>query len=360
MFAAILFALKAGLGLGGALSGLACYRRYGYVPNVEQTEHALAGHPLRMSVFPAIAFGLCVVCLVFYRIDKALEIQIQDELAERRKRYAHGMSDRPRYLDSAMCRLATPSWWRSCALGAMRATRPPSRTLMPRACSSASPSAAAERRKGRRRPRHRDAPLRHDHAPRTSSSGRPCIPQPDRYDFGRRTGSSRSGESTGWPSSATPSSGTADPGLGLRGQGRRAPRPGDRCSRGCASTSTPVVGRYKGRIKGWDVVNEAISDDARARRARPSGATAIGDDYIAKAFEYAHEADPAGRALLQRLQPDERPEARDRHPHREGPEGARPARGRHRRAGALADRRPVPGRHRGHDRGHRRRRRQGA
>ena len=61
-----------------------------------------------------------------------------------------------------------------------------------------------------------------------------------------------------------------------------------------------VVGRYKGRIKGWDVVNEAIDDNGKLRSG-PVGApgqrgepwhTAIGDDYIQKAFEFAHAADP--------------------------------------------------------------------
>ena len=51
-----------------------------------------------------------------------------------------------------------------------------------------------------------------------------------------------------------------------------------------------VVGRYKGRVNGWDVVNEAI-DENGAMRATP-WQRIIGDDYIAKAFEFAHEADP--------------------------------------------------------------------
>lgn len=50
-----------------------------------------------------------------------------------------------------------------------------------------------------------------------------------------------------------------------------------------------VVGRYKGRINGWDVVNEALNEDGTMRKSPWS---AIGDDYILKAFEYAHEADP--------------------------------------------------------------------
>ncbi|HEY6445838.1 MAG TPA: endo-1,4-beta-xylanase [Acidobacteriaceae bacterium] len=54
-----------------------------------------------------------------------------------------------------------------------------------------------------------------------------------------------------------------------------------------------VVGRYKGRIQSWDVVNEALNEDGTLR---PSlWEKIIGDDYIAKAFEYAHEADPAAQ-----------------------------------------------------------------
>ena len=51
-----------------------------------------------------------------------------------------------------------------------------------------------------------------------------------------------------------------------------------------------VVGRYKGRIKGWDVVNEALNEDGTLRQSR--WMKIIGEDYIAKAFEFAHETDP--------------------------------------------------------------------
>ncbi len=87
MFAGILFALKAGLSLGGALSAWVI-NAYGYVPNVQQTPYALLGIRLGASVYPAIALGVVLVCLIVYPIGKALNLRIQDELAERRKGYA--------------------------------------------------------------------------------------------------------------------------------------------------------------------------------------------------------------------------------------------------------------------------------
>lgn len=60
-----------------------------------------------------------------------------------------------------------------------------------------------------------------------------------------------------------------------------------------------VVGRYKDTIYCWDVVNEVISDDAHHEDAflRPSKwVDIVGEDFIAKAFQFAHEADP--NALL--------------------------------------------------------------
>lgn len=52
-----------------------------------------------------------------------------------------------------------------------------------------------------------------------------------------------------------------------------------------------VVGRYKGRIHGWDVVNETFEDDGSWRATKFYDI--IGEDYIALAFQFAHEADPS-------------------------------------------------------------------
>ncbi|MFN8092809.1 MAG: endo-1,4-beta-xylanase [Vicinamibacteria bacterium] len=51
-----------------------------------------------------------------------------------------------------------------------------------------------------------------------------------------------------------------------------------------------VAGRYKGRVNGWDVVNEALEEDGSLRKT--FWLEAIGPDYIEKAFELAHAADP--------------------------------------------------------------------
>ncbi|MDH6309931.1 endo-1,4-beta-xylanase [Dysgonomonas sp. PFB1-18] len=53
---------------------------------------------------------------------------------------------------------------------------------------------------------------------------------------------------------------------------------------------TTVVSRYKGRIKGWDVVNEAIMEDGSYRKSKFY--EILGEEFIPLAFQYAHEADP--------------------------------------------------------------------
>ena len=53
---------------------------------------------------------------------------------------------------------------------------------------------------------------------------------------------------------------------------------------------TTIVTRYKGRIKGWDVVNEAILEDGSYRKSKFY--EILGEEFIPLAFQYAHEADP--------------------------------------------------------------------
>ncbi len=51
-----------------------------------------------------------------------------------------------------------------------------------------------------------------------------------------------------------------------------------------------VVGRYKGKVDGWDVVNEAFNDDGTWRNSKFY--KIIGEEYMSLAFQFAHEADP--------------------------------------------------------------------
>ncbi|HJZ98766.1 MAG TPA: endo-1,4-beta-xylanase [Candidatus Solibacter sp.] len=51
-----------------------------------------------------------------------------------------------------------------------------------------------------------------------------------------------------------------------------------------------VVGRYQGRINGWDVVNEALNEDGSMRQS--PWYRIIGEDFLLKAFQFAHAADP--------------------------------------------------------------------
>jgi endo-1,4-beta-xylanase len=51
-----------------------------------------------------------------------------------------------------------------------------------------------------------------------------------------------------------------------------------------------VVGRYKGRVKEWEVVNEAFEDNGIYRESKFF--RILGKDFIKYAFQFAHEADP--------------------------------------------------------------------
>ena len=86
VYSTIMFSLKAGLSLGAAMAGW-LISAYGYVPNVKQTAEALLGIRLTISIYPVIFYAIIVSCLIFYQIDKKLNLQIQDDLTERRKQF---------------------------------------------------------------------------------------------------------------------------------------------------------------------------------------------------------------------------------------------------------------------------------
>ncbi len=59
---------------------------------------------------------------------------------------------------------------------------------------------------------------------------------------------------------------------------------------------TTIVTRYKGRVDGWDVVNEAIVEDGSYRNS--PFYQILGEEFIPLAFQYAHEADPDAELYL--------------------------------------------------------------
>lgn len=56
-----------------------------------------------------------------------------------------------------------------------------------------------------------------------------------------------------------------------------------------------LAGRYKGKIHAWDVVNEAVEDDGSWRKS--PWYNIMGEDFIAKAFNMAHDIDPKANLI---------------------------------------------------------------
>lgn len=84
-FSGVVFALKAGLGLGGAFAGL-ILSGFGYISGsgLLQSETAVTGIRLSASLVPAALFAVGVIALLFYPISKEFNEQMQEELAARR------------------------------------------------------------------------------------------------------------------------------------------------------------------------------------------------------------------------------------------------------------------------------------
>ena len=87
IFATIGFALKAGLALGSA-SFLWLMGMYGYEANQAQTRRTLEGIRLCSGLYVGLLFATCTLLLIVFQLNKKLTIQIADELAERRKKFA--------------------------------------------------------------------------------------------------------------------------------------------------------------------------------------------------------------------------------------------------------------------------------
>ncbi len=89
IFSAMMVGLKVGLSIGSSLVAY-IIGQYGYISsegaeNVLQPETVAAGAKMLVSVFPAIPFFAACGLLMFYEINKKMEIKIENELKERRK-----------------------------------------------------------------------------------------------------------------------------------------------------------------------------------------------------------------------------------------------------------------------------------
>lgn len=84
IFSAMIFGLKAGLSIGGAI-GAALLSNYGYIAEkANQTAETIAGIQMSVSIYPGIIFILGATLLFGYKINKAMEVKIEKELKERR------------------------------------------------------------------------------------------------------------------------------------------------------------------------------------------------------------------------------------------------------------------------------------
>jgi sugar (glycoside-pentoside-hexuronide) transporter len=86
--AAVVFALWAGLALGGAIAGW-LFSFYGFVSEAQlQTAQAQAGILLTASIYAGLAFIAAAVCMFFYPVSRDLSRQIADELEARRSKHS--------------------------------------------------------------------------------------------------------------------------------------------------------------------------------------------------------------------------------------------------------------------------------
>lgn len=91
IFSAMMVGLKGGLSIGSALVTY-FLGVYGYITKenvlttdfISQPESAIQGTKLLVSIYPSIPFFICVGLLMFYEINKTMEVKIESDLKERR------------------------------------------------------------------------------------------------------------------------------------------------------------------------------------------------------------------------------------------------------------------------------------
>jgi Na+/melibiose symporter-like transporter len=84
IFSAMIFGLKVGLSIGGALvAGILA--GYGYDEKLAvQSADTINGIKLSISIFPTITFLISFACIFFYEINKKLEVKIEQDLNAKR------------------------------------------------------------------------------------------------------------------------------------------------------------------------------------------------------------------------------------------------------------------------------------
>ncbi|MFN8345403.1 MAG: MFS transporter [Spirosomataceae bacterium] len=85
IFSAMIFGLKAGLSIGGAL-GAGILSNYGYIAEqAEQTTDAVHGIKMAVSIYPGLIFLVGASLLFWYEIDKTTEVRLEANLREKRQ-----------------------------------------------------------------------------------------------------------------------------------------------------------------------------------------------------------------------------------------------------------------------------------
>jgi len=85
---AVVFALWAGLALGGAIAGW-LFSFYGFLSEAQvQTAHAQSGILLTASIYAGLAFFAAGACMFFYPVSRDVSRQIADELEARRSKHS--------------------------------------------------------------------------------------------------------------------------------------------------------------------------------------------------------------------------------------------------------------------------------
>lgn len=83
VYAGVLFSMKMGIALGGALIGWVL-AGFGFIPNIVQSPHTLLGIKIAFSLLPAGISVIPIVCLFFYPLTDERLVEIEGELASRR------------------------------------------------------------------------------------------------------------------------------------------------------------------------------------------------------------------------------------------------------------------------------------